>query len=97
MSGIGNQLRYGLLLLIIEIILILPQTVPAYAFEGVYINPFLYGMDAPSDESDTQEPAAQNSYSQLGFSKIDTDVLSEYINVEQITEKQFYKLNFEMK
>lgn len=92
MPEIGNQLKQGLLLILITIILILPQTVPVFA-----INPFLYGMGEPSAHAEVKNSADQNSYSQLGFNKIDIEQLSQYVDVGQLTEKQFYNLNFEMK
>ncbi len=43
------------------------------------------------------EYSTNRSYNELGFNKIDIAVLSQYVDVEAITEEQFYDLNFEMK
>ena len=67
------------------------------AYSSVYMNPFLNKSENTPARPDTKKDASQNSYSQLGFNKIDADVLSQYVDVEPITEKQFYSLNFDMK
>lgn len=74
--------------------------------EGVYMNPLLYemkeagrnpdGTDGKGNET-VESGSGNDDYSQLGFSKIDMNVLAKYIDVEEITEKQFYGLNFDMK
>jgi len=74
------------------------QTVPAFAIgEGIMMNRFI------NEAGEKEEKAAEKSsgeaipYDQLGFSKIDIESMSHYVAVEQITEKQFYELNFDMK
>lgn len=36
------------------------------------------------------------NYNRLGFSIMDTSLMSKYIDIEKITEKQFFELNFNM-
>jgi len=70
------------------------------AGEGVYMSPLLYDMkDTGTDPSGAEEnsDSENNSYSQLGFIKINIKDLQRYVDVEEITEKQFYSLNFDMK
>jgi len=65
-------------------------------FHGIYGNPILYDMSSTEQQGDTEEEKSENTYNELGFSKIDISVLSQYVNVEHITEKQFYDMNFDM-
>lgn len=67
------------------------------AVDGVYMHPFLYQAMEKEQSSSTIEDDNNDSYNMLGFSKIDIASLSRYIDVEKITEKQFYDLNFNMK
>lgn len=99
MSGIRKRKKnLGLMLFFIEVMLILSQTITVSAAEAyAVVSPFLYNAEEVSEQTEQKRPSAQNSYNQLGFSRIDTEVLSEYIDVKQITEKQFYDLNFDMK
>jgi len=65
------------------------------AVDGVYMNPFLY--EAKESETRANTDSDTDAYDELGFSKIDIAALTKYINIEEITEKQFYNLNFDMK
>ena len=65
--------------------------------DGAYMNPFIYEAGKSEPSAAEKETSEDNSYSQLGFSKIDIETLNKYIEVEEITEKQFYDLNFNMK
>lgn len=78
------------------------QDVTLLAFgEGYYMSRYLYGTQVneqeAAEEANIETTGGSVSYSQLGFSKIDIETLSQYIKVEDITEKQFYDLNFNMK
>ncbi len=68
--------------------------------DGAYMSPFLYEVKETGKNSSGEkmgDETENNSYNQLGFSKIDIKALTRYIDVEEITEKQFYNLNFDMK
>jgi cell division protease FtsH len=45
----------------------------------------------------SSESSGAVSYNALGFSKIDLPTLTKYIDVRELTEKEFYDLNFGMK
>lgn len=67
------------------------------ACSGLYLYPFIYETKDNEENTDMQAAGSNPSYNDLGFSKIDVTVLSQYIDVKKITEQQFYDLNFEMK
>ena len=52
---------------------------------------------AASTAATAKNTGAAISYNSLGFSTIDLSVLAKYIDVKEITEKEFYELNFGMK
>jgi cell division protease FtsH len=79
--------------LILLIFFTIPQTVSA----SVYVNPLLYQVTEGTQESSANESSDTDAYSDLGFSMIDASALARYINVEKISEKEFYDLNFNMK
>lgn len=71
------------------------QTVHVSAFTGIYLYPVLYetteNEQPPSNKSET----ATNP--ELAFSQIDIEAWAQYIEITEITEDQFYDLNFDMK
>lgn len=67
------------------------------AVDGVYMSPLLYEAKQSETRANTKIANDTDDYNALGFSKIDIAALTKYINVEKITEKQFYDLNFNMK
>ncbi|HVI39495.1 MAG TPA: AAA family ATPase [Anaerovoracaceae bacterium] len=73
-----------------------PETI-LLAVNDVALNSYQYQPKESEQNADTKNVGENNSYNELGFSKIDVTALSQYINVEKITEKQFYDLNFNMK
>lgn len=65
---------------------------------------FLYRGFHPNAQKEVKEESAEEtiaekeySFHKLGFNKIEVSELMKYVNVNRITEKQFYDLNFEMK
>ena len=64
---------------------------------SAYTNPLLYQMIEDKQESSAKRSSTDSSYSNLGFSRIDVAALARYIDVEKISEKEFYDLNFNMK
>jgi hypothetical protein len=67
------------------------------AMSGGYINPLIYQMSEDKHESSSKRSSTDKAYANLGFSRIDAAALSRYIDVEKISEKEFYNLNFNMK
>lgn len=66
------------------------------AVGGAYANPLMYQSTSNKQES-AKGSSEDNSFSNLGLSKIDLSALSRYIDVKKISEKEFYDLNFSMK
>jgi len=66
------------------------------AVDGVYINP-IYQENGTAQREKTKKDSENSSYNALGFSRIDIVSLSKYIDIERISEKEFYDLNFNMK
>ncbi len=64
--------------------------------DGVYLSPILFDLKEEEQSAAQSSDGDTVSYNELGFSKIDVTELSQYIEVEKITEKQFYSLNFDM-
>lgn len=72
-----------------------------------FLNGLIYNDNKSSVQENNNENASENTsettnkstiaYDKLGLSKVDVSVLSKYVNVDTITEKQFYELNFDMK
>lgn len=73
------------------------QTVPVEAADGAYINPMLYQANEAAQSEKAKTVDGGSSYNVLGFSKIDITALSKYIDIEKISEKEFYDLNFNMR
>jgi hypothetical protein len=86
------------------------QTVPvlAYdgtilAFDGVNFDHLTFPGDKGGQEAGTEaENSVESvgggvSYKELGLSIMDISALSQFIDIEEITEKEFYDLNFGMK
>lgn len=67
------------------------------ATETVFLNPYLYDKNEDAQKPEKETDPCAVSYSALGFNKVDIAVLSKYVGIEPITEKQFYDLNFGMK
>ncbi len=65
--------------------------------DAVYMNPYLYQSKEAANQAADNSEKADASGNGPGFSRIDTEILSRYIEIETITEDQFYKLNFDMK
>lgn len=66
------------------------------AVDGAYINP-IYQENGTAQREKTKKDSENSSYNALGFSRIDIVSLSKYIDIERISEKEFYDLNFNMK
>ncbi|HWQ77337.1 MAG TPA: AAA family ATPase [Anaerovoracaceae bacterium] len=94
---------------LVFIILAAAQTVPVlasdsavvYALEGTNFNSASYPVGKVEQEKRNAEvvvgsTAAAVSYNDLGFSRIDLSELTQYIDIKEITEKQFYDMNFGM-
>jgi len=97
MSICLNRCRKVFICILVLLFSAAAQTLPVWAVAGVYMNPFLYEAKESEQNENKEEAGTNNSYDNLGFSKIDISSLSKYINVEEIEEKQFYNLNFNMK
>ncbi|MDD3169509.1 MAG: AAA family ATPase, partial [Eubacteriales bacterium] len=67
------------------------------AVNGLYLYPMLYNTNENQSISDEKTLSDTATYRELDFSEIDVEALTQYIEVEEITEQQFYDLNFEMK
>lgn len=96
--------------ILVFVLLAAAQTVPAFAsgftmfaFEGVNYDRLTSpaekgGQETGTEIVDSAESAGGGvSYYELGLSVMDISVLSKYIDIEKITEKEFYDLNFGMK
>lgn len=82
---------------ILLIFLAVPQTVSAVTVaSGVYVNPLLYQTSGEKSHYNEEKKQATSTYDALGFSEVDIESFSKYINVTPITEKEFYELNFNM-
>jgi len=92
------------------VLLAAAQTAPAsasgyamLAFEGVnyghLTSPAGKGGQATGTEAEgaAEGDGGSVSYNRLGLSIIDISVLSKYMDIKEITEKEFYDLNFGMK
>lgn len=64
---------------------------------AAYMNPLIYQMTENKQQSSVNKSSENDPYSALGFSRIDIASLSRYIDINRITEKEFYDLNFSMK
>lgn len=67
------------------------------AMSGAYTNPILLQTTENKQGSETKKSSSGNTYNDLGFSRIDIDALSRYIDVKAISDQEFYDLNFSMK
>jgi hypothetical protein len=72
-------------------------SIGAIAMSGGYVNPLIYQMSEDKQKSSQKRSSTDKAYANLGFSRIDAAALSRYIDVEEISEKEFYHLNFNMK
>ena len=111
MMSFIRHCRRAFAFFILLIVFALPQTVSASAADepqqkyaagvlavsSVYTNPLLYQMTEDKQASSSRKSSAGSAYSNLGFSRIDAAALARYIDVEKISEKEFYDLNFNMK
>lgn len=70
---------------------------PGANASGAYANPLVYQMSENKQDSAAKKSSAGSSYNSLGLSKIDVAALCKYIEVEKLSEKEFYELNFNMK
>lgn len=96
--------------ILVFVLLAAAQTVPVsasdgtlLAFEGVNYDHLTF-LDAKGKQgigAEAEEPAESAGsaipYKELGLSIMNISALSQYIDIEEITEKQFYDLNFGMK